>query len=409
MKITSLTLTFLALTGSAAFAQQAKLDTTTFVTVGEGLAAGMADFSLRDIYQNASFPVILGTQMKTAVSIPLLQSPGLGNVPGFPALPVRVPAQAETTLREPFPPPLFVLNLSIPGYKASDSGGRRPSAPLVRQDDMVQTAANFILGFPAMAFGKSKPLWTQLEYAKQMNPTLVLVEIGFSDVLEGAVTDNPSLMTDPGAFENDYRNILANVKGTATVIALTVPNPTDTAYFTSLSSAQRLLGAAPSVLQGLYGLKSDDLITPNGLMTIASQLQTGTASTLPPGSIVSGATAAAVNGRVTALNAAIKGAAQSNNAKVFDLNALYSSWKAGGVNIGAKTLTADYMGGLYSMDGFYPGLAGHAVIANALLTFINSTFSQNYALVSVPGAAAGDPAGRFLPIVRRQPGRNPIQ
>ena len=32
-------------------AQQAKLDTTQFIVVGEGLAAGFADFALRDVYQ----------------------------------------------------------------------------------------------------------------------------------------------------------------------------------------------------------------------------------------------------------------------------------------------------------------------------------------------------------------------
>ena len=40
-------------------AQQAKLDTTQFIVVGEGLAAGFADFALRDVYQDKSF----GAQM----------------------------------------------------------------------------------------------------------------------------------------------------------------------------------------------------------------------------------------------------------------------------------------------------------------------------------------------------------
>ena len=36
-----------------------RLDTTTFVVVGEGLGAGMADFALRDVYQKTSFPALL--------------------------------------------------------------------------------------------------------------------------------------------------------------------------------------------------------------------------------------------------------------------------------------------------------------------------------------------------------------
>ncbi len=407
MKSTGLVFVLLSGLAGQAFSQQAKLDVTTFVVLGEGLSAGMADFSLRDVYQSGSFPALMAQQMKTTFPQPLLQAPGLGNVPGFPNLPVRVPAPLQTTLRVPFPPPIFVLNLSVPGYKVADSLSRRPSAPLVRQDDAVQTSANFILGFPAMALGKDKPLWTQVEYAKAMNPTFAVVALGYYDVLEGAVTNNPALLTDTASFQTNYNAILAALKGSAQVIALSIPNPLDTAYFTSLTAAGRLVGAGPDVLTGLYGLKSDDLITPTGLMAIASQLYIGQPSTLPAGSIVSGATAAAVAARVQALNAIVTSAAQQNGSRVFDLNGLFSSFRAG-VTAGSKVVTADYMGGLYSLDGFYPGLTGHAVIANALLTFVNSTYGQQYPLVNVSTAAANDPAGRFTPL-KRAPERSERQ
>ena len=42
--------------------QGAKLDTTSFIVVGEGLAAGMADFSLREVYQKNSFPAVMARQ-----------------------------------------------------------------------------------------------------------------------------------------------------------------------------------------------------------------------------------------------------------------------------------------------------------------------------------------------------------
>src|SRR5207249_10422151 len=162
--------------------QQKKLDVTTFVVLGEGLAAGMADFSLRDVYQDKSFPAQMARQMKTIFPQPLIQSPGIGNVPGFPSLPVRVPTTLQTTVRTPFPPYLFVFNLSVPGFRVADSINRRPSPPLVQDRDAVQTSTNLILGFPALILGKGKPLWTQLEYARQMNPTIALVELGYYDV-----------------------------------------------------------------------------------------------------------------------------------------------------------------------------------------------------------------------------------
>src|SRR6266516_4090545 len=135
---------------------QTKLDTTQFVVVGEGLAAGMADFALRDVYQDKSFGAQMARQMKTAFPQPLIEAPGIGNAPGYTALPVHLPGTLQGSVRKPFPPYLFVFNLSIPGYRLADSLTRRPSAPLLQQRDMLQTSTNMILGYPALVAGKAK-------------------------------------------------------------------------------------------------------------------------------------------------------------------------------------------------------------------------------------------------------------
>src|SRR5438552_8902854 len=51
---------------------QRRLDVTNFVVMGEGLAAGMADFSLKDVYQEKSFPAQMAQQMNTAFPQPLI-------------------------------------------------------------------------------------------------------------------------------------------------------------------------------------------------------------------------------------------------------------------------------------------------------------------------------------------------
>ena len=84
---------------------QTKLDTTRFVVVGEGLAAGMADFGLREVYQTKSFGAQMARQMNTAFPQPLIESPGIGNAPGFTELPFHLPAALQGTVRTPFPPP----------------------------------------------------------------------------------------------------------------------------------------------------------------------------------------------------------------------------------------------------------------------------------------------------------------
>ena len=118
----------------------------------------------------------MARQMKTNFPQPLMEAPGIGNAPGFTALPVHLPGTLQGSVREPFPPYLFIFNLSIPGFRLSDSLNRRPSPPLLQRDSL-QTTTNLILGYPALVAGKDKPLWTQAEYAVQMNPTLVIVEL----------------------------------------------------------------------------------------------------------------------------------------------------------------------------------------------------------------------------------------
>src|SRR5205085_2037186 len=170
----------------------------------------------------------------------LFQGSGIGNAPGFPEMPVRVPGPGQNSVRTDFPPQLFVFNVSVPGLRVEDSLNRRPAAPIVRYDDMNQTVVNLILGYPALIL-KDKPLWTQYEYALQMNPTFAVVELGYFDILQGAVTGDLARLPDTTAFAANYSKIVAGLRGTgATVMVTTVPDPTTTGYFTTIAGSTRL-------------------------------------------------------------------------------------------------------------------------------------------------------------------------
>ena len=60
--------------------QTPQLETTSFVVLGEGLAAGLADFSLREVYQQNSFPALMAKQIGTAFPQPLMQAPGIASL-----------------------------------------------------------------------------------------------------------------------------------------------------------------------------------------------------------------------------------------------------------------------------------------------------------------------------------------
>jgi hypothetical protein len=400
---------------SGAASAQTKLDTTQFVVVGEGLAAGMADFALRDIYQDTSFGAQMARQMKTAFPQPLIEGAGIGNAPGYTELPVHVPGTLQGSVRTPFPPYLFVMNLSIPSQRLADSLTRRPVAPLVQQRDTQQTVINLILGYPALILGKDKPLWTQAEYAVQMKPTFVIVELGYYDVLEPAVKDDPRLLPDVSAFRTNMSQLLSRLKATnAEMVVMTIPDPFDTPYFTALPGVTRLVGTPASSVMSIFGVKQDDMLTPYGLMLVGNlilsknvsafnnPLYTGLSSFFP-GTVVSAATRTAVRARVAALNTEVLSAAKAVGANVYDLAALWTRVRTQGLQVGSKTLTADFLGGFYSLDSYYPGAVGHGVIANEVLTLLNQTYKTSFPLLDIAKIGADDPAGRFTPASLKKP------
>lgn len=404
-----------ALAGNLAHGQQAKLDTTQFLVMGEGLGAGMADFALRDVYQNYSFGAQMAAQMKAAFPQPIIQSPGIGSVPGFPALPPRLPGTAQGAVRNDFPPQLFVFNLSVPGLKLADSLNRRPTPPLIQQNDLQQTVINMTLGYPALIAKANLPLWSQTEYAVAMNPTFVIVELGYYDVLEPAVNDNPSALPDVTAFQANLTALLSRVGSShPQIVVMTVPDPFDTAFFTPVSSATQYVGASTEELQRIFRLKPDDLLTPNGMTLVGGLILEDAVGPLLnplfpglgsyfPGTVVSAATQAAVHARVLALNTAIAGAAKTAGATVYDLQALFSRIHAQGLQVGTRTLSAQFLGGFYSLDGFYPGVTGQSLIANDLLTLVNKTYNTSYPLIDLTKTISNDPAARFQPShVRRR-------
>ena len=375
--------------------QTPKLNTTNFIVVGEGLAAGLADFALRDVYQKNSFPAVMAQKMRTAFPQPLIQPPGIGSVPGFPVLPVAVPGPWQTSVRTPFPPPLFVFNLAVPGHRLVDALNLRPIPPLVQTTNLKQTVTNLLLGYPAMILGADKPLWTQVEYAVQMNPTLVLVELGYTEVLEAAVQGDPTSIPDPATFRANYTKLLTTLQSTfPQIITTTIPDPMDTAYFSTAAAAAQLTGTSAGTLVSRYSLKAGDLLSPDAIFEIP--LET---NTLPAGSVTSAATATEISNRVRALNAEITTASKSAGAVLYDLNALFARLHTSGLTVGRLSLTANYLGGLYSLSGSYPGTTVHALIANEILTLLNQTYKTNFPLANLNDVAPNDPAVRFRPFL----------
>ena len=381
-------------------AQTRRLDTTTFVVLGEGLAAGMADYTLHYTNQQASFPALVARQMNALFPQPLVQGPGFGQPLGYQQLPVRLPAYPQTSVRV-FPrepgqdnaPSLFIFNLSVPGMTVGDALARRPVTPLIHDDDPQQTFVNLILGFPSLILKNNVPRWTQMDYAEAMHPTLALVALGYHEAATALVERDVNRMPSPANFRAQYEQIVRRLRALhAEVVVTTIPDPVDSAYLTDVESAARLMRTPNFVFYVGYGMAPDDVITREGLTEIGIQFQRGRIREVSPGAILRGAALAPYRARVAALNAEIQNVARETGAVVYDMAALFRRVKTQGVAVGDRRVTAEYMSGFYSLDGLHPGRTGHALIANELISLMNSTYGRSFATVPVPQTAANDPA-----------------
>jgi phospholipase/lecithinase/hemolysin len=139
------------------------------------------------------------------------------------------------------------------------------------------------------------------------------------------------------------------------------------------------------------------LLTVPGLNAVGRQIFSGNATSLPAGSVVSSAVASQITARVAALNSAITSLAQQNGAIVYDLNGFFSRAKSQGLRVGTRTLTADFQGGIYSLDGYYPGTTAHALIANEIIALLNKNFNTSFQSVDATALLNTDPAARYSP------------
>jgi hypothetical protein len=372
------------------------LNTATFVVLGDGLTAGAGDFGISEELQPFSFPAQVARRLNTPFPQPLMEAPGIGPVIGFPDLPVRLPQPMQTTVLKEFPPAGLYSNVSIPGLKLVDALTRRPASPLIHRSDGLQTAINLILGLPGLLMPGDAQLPTAAEYALFRRPTLTLIALGYHDIIDAALKGDPSWVPDDVSFRMNYGNVLmpfARVPGM--VIACTIPDPVDTALFTPVAAAARVVKADPAVLAMLCGLNELDYLTPTGLVEAGCRLITRTPGSLPEGSVVTASVVARLSERTSSLNRQIRALAEEQGAQILDLHRLFARVKRDGVTVGERHLTADYMGGLFSLNGVYPGATGHGVIANELLDVLNTAEQTSHAPIKLEALMAADPVAQY--------------
>ncbi len=365
------------------------LNTSSFVVIGEGLAAGMGDFSLTEDVQQGSFPSLLAGRFNTKFHQRLMQFPGVGNVPGMQSLPAIVPGPLQTTVLVQPSPIIPQNNLAVPNFTLADSLSRRPVSPLIQSQDPQQTVTNLILQTPETV--EKQERLSQQELAVQAQPTFVIIELGYYEAIEAALKGDDNHLPDPKDFRANYEKLTGVFQNTrATVLLTTIPNPTDTAYFSSLETVSRLAKIDKELLRQLYGLKADDLVSLPGLLEIGYQLMARDIKTLQADAVLSADKASKIQRRVIAINTEITALAQERGYLLYDLHNSFKRIKQTGVRVKQKNLNGDFLGGFFLLNGFYPSRTGHALIANEILQLLNEKFAKNFSPIDLNQISAAD-------------------
>ncbi len=368
------------------------------VVLGESLAAGLVNFSLQEDDQRRAFPLLVARQLGVTCATPFFQPPGVGEATGFPSLPVLIPHEGQTTILTARPTEAEFDNLSIPGLSLAEAVERRPRAPLVQRDDPRGTALNFILGAPEMLTGSTTPIFSQLEYATRRQPGIAIIELGFAEAVDAAASGRLDRLPSDDQFRERYALLVSTMRGVgARVVTTTIPDPMDSAYCMPLDAAARVLRMPARELQRDYGLRAGDRILVSGLTEIGVQIMAKRASSLPAGSIVNAETAAAISARVAAFNAAIHSIAASNGAAVADFAALYRMVSTSALRAGSRVLTGDFLGGFFSLNGYTPGAAGQAALANLVIDAINTSQPQKVPSIDLAAVVESDAVANYWP------------
>ena len=403
------------------------------------------------LWEQANGVTIATMSDPTKSPLPLLTPPGVGGLLAptsnghiFPA-PVtntcdakQIPAnQFSTALSLRLNPAMNPWDVAIPGATAhealfmvgatGDCGINPANAPptFVALNSLVNgESQNF---WPILAgFGQGV---TQVDAAVSLHAQVATVWLGSNDLLKVAFSGGQAPVTAPQSMHDDIVAIvrklqgagskvavanLVDVMGAATFIPQPAYQPTLQAYISGVLQAPPNNQPAPiaNAIAPQYstayaaqetaqtGLGPAGYFTINALFktlqTAAAQIPAHAlpvAPTLNSGDFIADAVANNVKGLNASYNAAIGQAAADSGAALVDIHALFAQIAAaGGVPVNPpKCCSLVYRGGLSSLDGLHPSNTGYALIANAFIAQLNTSYNLGIPQVNVGTVYANDP------------------
>ncbi|MEO8726688.1 MAG: SGNH/GDSL hydrolase family protein [Acidobacteriaceae bacterium] len=387
-------------TSAAQAANAGNFSRTYFI--GDSLTAGFQSGSLLDTAQVNGYANLLATQEKFPIVLPLIAPPGAPGVLQLISINplVITPTPGTTTGRDN--PTQQATDLAVPGHHLIDAISTKPSPVPTTPEDQITT---LVLGIPGLGIGLSR---SQLDWAENLDPTTVIVWIGNNDALVADETGMPSSMTPVAAFTTQYTQLIQGLQQNtrAHLVIATIPDVTAVPYLTPaatvIAQASAQSGIPATVVAKALGIGPGDLVNTTGIGEIPAILAS-LATATPKGPIddagfLSAAEVAQVQSTVNQYNQVITQRAQAAGATLVDVHQLFADVTAGKYTVSGVPITANFLGGAFSLDGIHPTNTGYAIVANYFIDSMNAAFKQTTPDVDLATVAAVDPL--FPPNIR---------
>ena len=386
-----------------------KVDFSRLVVVGDSLAAGVQNGSLADFQQVHGFASVIARQMYTRLTLPLVPYPGAPNTlelvsADFPPVIKPVPGTLLFPRLNPFEP---VTDVAVPLQTVADALNRRPDSNLNSSDE-TQAATDLVLGFPCPVLfpcPPQSPAQTQVEQAVARRPSMIVVEIGSNDILHAITSGQLGNLSDPAGqaaffadFNSNYGKLMDALAGTnAKLVVGNIPDVIEAAYFVRIPALAAAANIPVDQLTTLLGVSADEYLTLDSIPIVEQILTNARPGPLPatcsgntPCAITAGQ-AALVRVAVQQMNTIVSAQTVLHGGVVVDLFSLIDGIYNNGYPVKNATLTADFLGGLFSLDGLHPSNTGYAIIANEFIKSINGAFGTAYRAANVAAIAEHDP------------------
>ncbi len=395
------------------FAKQSKdaegpTDFSRFVVVGDSLSAGLQNLSMSEDSQPHGYAALIASQIGVDLRLPLIARPGMP-----PALTLVSPGPPPVLGQEPGPPGgridpfLQPFNVSVPNLKIDEVLGRRPDCvpdPSVGGIRLVDVYTELVLGLPACIVGG--PFLSEIEMAEALHPTFAILWVGNNDTLWAGVLGVTSEITDPAIFQSDYEEIVRRMVATgANLVIGNLPDVTTAGFLTSAEKLAALLNTDLAVIGPPLGIGPGDYVTLFAFDAIQAILSGATPGPLPDNLVVTASEASTIKAFGDQFNQVVMDVAAEHHIPVADIRGLLNDIHEKGIVVGGQRLTTDYLGGIFSLDGFHPTNTGYAITANEFIKTINKFYGTDIPRLELEAIKQTDPL--IFPDAGRPPSRSP--